>query len=178
MQDLVQVEEGKPSVEPAPLLALNIGTGLGAAIAIPAGEGWAAQATEAGHMRLGAAGPQELEMFEGLQTFEELLAGPGWQRFQREHNHLSSAVMAGLYSRVLGRFAGDLVLATGTWGGVYFCGGVMKSWDNLVDPGVLLENFADHGPMAGLLQTVPLYRIVSEDPALQGLASAGLSDTG
>lgn len=170
-RDLIEVVGKKPSSEPAPLLALNVGTGLGASIAIPAGGAWAIQATEAGHMRLGAIGQQDLKNFGDLETFEDLLAGPGWQRFQRRQGHLPPGALADLYSRVLGRFAGDLVLATGAWGGVYFCGGVMNNWDELVDPMVLLKSFADHGPMAALLETVPIYRITAEDPALRGLAT-------
>ena len=29
----------------------------------------------------------------------------------------------------------------------------MNNWDELVDPMVLLKSFADHGPMAALLET-------------------------
>lgn len=168
-------EGARDGGEPLPLLAVNAGTGLGAAVAVPVDAGWTVLPTEAGHMRLGAADHEELALFAGLETVEDLIAGPGWQRFRRERlgkaaDGGASPSAARIFSTVLGRFAGDMVLATGAWGGVYFCGGVMNSWDDLIDRQALLAAFNRHGAMSGLLETVPLFRLTLDDPALRGLS--------
>ena len=64
--------------------------------------------------------------------------------------------------------------ATGAWGGVYFCGGVLDSWQELVLEDILLSSFRRHGQMSSLLEQVPVWRIVLQDPALKGLAAVKL----
>lgn len=168
------VSAGQQDEQPMPMLAINVGTGLGAAVAIPTDTGWIALPTEAGHVRFGAANLSEMALLEHSETFEDLLAGPGWQRFEgasgdavARRSHLPDT--ATTYSSVLGRFAGDATLATGAWGGVFFCGGVLDGWDGLIDEAVLIRYFHDHGAMTELLQRVPVYRIMAENPALIGL---------
>ncbi len=168
------VSPGEPNQPPMPMLAVNVGTGLGAAVAIPTNAGWIALPTEVGHLRFGATTPQEMALLEHGDTFEDLLAGPGWQRLAgawadavTPRSHFPDK--AAIYSSLLGRFTGDAVLATGAWGGVFFCGGVLGGWDELIDEAVLIQHFCDHGPMTKLLQRVALCRILIENPALLGL---------
>ena len=179
--DLATVRPGAAAAEALPLLAINAGTGLGAALAVPNGTGWTPLATEAGHTRLAARDEVELRLFRGFRTIEEVIAGPGWQRFRNRLNSQSQDPPGGgltlpdasrLYSRPLGRFAGDMVLATGAWGGVYFCGGVLKEWESLIDRPELLAGFNGDSPMSGRLQSVPLHRVMLPEPALKGLALA------
>jgi len=79
-----------------------------------------------------------------------------------------------LFSSLLGRIAGDLVLATGAWGGLYFCGGVLDSWDRWIDADRLLRHLRDKGPMEAAMAAVPVHRIAVANPALIGLAQASL----
>lgn len=176
--DCIDVAAGTASAEPLPLLALNVGTGLGAAVAIPDRGGWIALPTEAGHMRFAATNRVEFALLEKIETVEQLIAGPGWQRFEAaapsepaEGPGVAAANgRAALYGSVLGRFAGDLVLATGAWGGVFLCGGALSGWERLVDERALIDSFRRHGAMSDLLAEVPVRRLVAEQPALIGLS--------
>lgn len=169
--DVGVVAEGRVSGGRAPLLALNAGTGLGAALAIPTPpDGWRSLSAEPGHMRFAAALPEESRIAEAAATYEDALAGRG-------HRLLSAlfpnpAERRRVYSGLLGRVAGDLVLATGAWGGVFLTGGVLQAWADNVNPVSLLDQFVDKGPMAERMAAVPIYRIVKAAPAMTGLAHA------
>lgn len=142
---------------PAPMIAVNVGTGFGGAVAIPARDGWHPLATEPGHMRLP----------DGPGTVEDVLSGPGLARLRK-----ADPDWRGRFSTLLGRVTRDLVLATGAWGGVRFCGGVMGSWDETIDARLFFDAFDIDGPMAARLAQVPLARIVHPYPALVGLLNA------
>ncbi len=62
---------------PRTMLAVNIGTGFGAAAVIPCGNGYVTSASEAGHMSLGLTHKAEFELLEGLESVESLLSGRG-----------------------------------------------------------------------------------------------------
>jgi len=171
-EDLLPVGGATRSEETLPRLVVNVGTGLGAAVAIARGGVWDALATEAGHMRFAAANDTEAAFLETTQTYEELLSGPGLKGLQA--SGLSEAKIVTLFSSLLGRIAGDLVLATGAWGGLYFCGGVLDSWDRWIDADSLLKHLRDKGPMEAAMAAVPVHRIAVANPALIGLARASL----
>ena len=157
----------------SPLLALNVGTGLGAALALPtAGGDWRALATEAGHMRFAPLTPEEAAFADEAHVYEDLLSGRGFQCQARRLP--DAAARRGVFSALLGRVAGDLVLATGAWGGVYFCGGVLGDWAANVDFQALHARFLDKGAMSARMGRVPLWRLTLEAPALVGLAHAPL----
>lgn len=157
---------GAPAPVPLPRLALNLGTGVGAAVAVPAGGGWTPLATEAGHMTLPAG--------EGAASVEDLVSGPGLA-------HLRAALGEGAraaYSAALGRVAGDLVLATGAWGGVFLCGGLAADWHRIVEAGAFRAAFTAKGPMTPRMAGVAVHRILHPAPALLGLAHADLAPGG
>jgi len=147
----------------APMIAVNVGTGFGAAVAVPARGAWYPLATEPGHMLLG----------EGPGTIEDMLSGPGLARLRE-----TGGDVRGVFSTALGRVTRDLVLATGSWGGVRFCGGVMGAWDDVIDEATFHEGFgADStGPMAERLAAVTLARIIHPLPAMLGLLNAPIDD--
>ena len=154
--DLAVLRAGSPP-ERAPMIALNVGTGFGAAVALHSAGAWHPLATEPGHMRLP----------EGPGTVEDLLSGPGLARLKE-----SDPDFRARFSRALGGITRDLVLATGAWGGVRFCGGVTGSWDELIDERLFRAAYDVAGPMAERLADVPLARIVHPYPALLGLLHA------
>lgn len=166
-----------------PRIAVNVGTGLGAAVSIPAGEAWLPLATEAGHMRFAAAHGWERELFAHLETYEEVLSGPGIAAMRDALDARlrdmpaqagAPATFVELFSDLLGRFAGDLALASGAWGGVYLCGGVLADWAANVDEGRFLAEFRRKGAMTIRMAAVPVRRIVHDAPALVGMARVPL----
>lgn len=185
--DLEAVFPGHAPPGSKPMIALNVGTGLGAALAVPVARGWTALASEAGHMRFAAATRLELELLGHLESYEQVLSGPGVAALAADlEARLRAAGPSGremdgdpgsfveLFSDLLGRLAGDLVLATGAWGGAYLCGGVLAAWGETVDPGRLHRTFCRKGAMTKRMRMVPVHRILCESPALIGLARAAL----
>ncbi len=160
------LQRGLAATAPQPRLALNVGTGFGAAVAVPCPTGWAVLATEAGHMRLPEGGGR---------TVEDALSGPGLARLRSEVGVVEARAV---FSRLLGRVAGDLALATGAWGGVFFCGGVLGTLDDVADRAALTAAFADRPGLAGRLAEVPLRRIVLAEPALTALARLAMPGAG
>ncbi len=155
---------------PQPMLALNIGTGFGAAVAVPVprpgGTGWIALPTEAGHMTLVASDREEAQICAGAETVEAVLSGPGHARLvEGAPEDLRRRV-----SRLFGRIAGDLILATGTWGGVWLCGGVLARFDEVIDRAVFLDCLGARTGVAARLADVPVGRILLAEPALDALA--------
>ena len=141
----------------APMIAINVGTGFGAAVAVPTRSGWHPLASEPGHMSLP----------DGPGTVEDILSGPGLARLRSGPDDPRPR-----FSTLLGRVARDLVLATGAWGGVRFCGGVLGAWNDVVDTAAFYDAFDIPGPMADRLAEVSLARIIHPHPALLGLLNA------
>lgn len=144
---------------PRPMLAVNVGTGFGAAVAIPVGDGWVSLATEAGHITLQTKMPD-------VAAVEHVFSGPGLA------THLTTGRVSHEISSLFGRVVGDLVLATGAWGGVYLCGGVMTDFRSYFDEVPFLAAFRDKGAMAARIAEVPIHRITAPNPAFMGLAAA------
>ena len=169
-----------PAVGALPMLVANVGTGFGAAVAIPTPGGWIALGTEAGHMSLVPATPGEDALLRAVRSVEDAFSGPGYARLfgarVREGGETVDPIRgeaAGedrrLYSRVFGRLVGDLVLATGAWGGVWFCGGVVSDFGRIFDRGEFLGAFRKKHRMAERMERVPVFRITLEAPAFRGL---------
>jgi len=171
--DVDVLAAGAPPAVPAPRLAFNVGTGLGAAVALPGPAGWRALATEAGHMRFAAATDEEAAIAYAFHTYEDALSGRGFARL--EALLPDARRRRRVFSRLLGRVAGDLTLATGAWGGIDFCGGVLSTWEENVDFAALKQTFLDKGPMAARMATVPIRRLTAAAPALIGLAHAPIA---
>lgn len=166
---------------PLPMLAANIGTGFGAAVAIPVPGGWIALGTEAGHMSLTPATSAEDLLLRTVRSAEDAFSGPGYAKLfgapVREGGEAVHPVQGEtlgeerrLYSRIFGRFLGDLVLATGAWGGVWLCGGVVTDFDRVFERDEVLRAFRRKGPMGARMGRVPVCRITLDAPALHALA--------
>lgn len=175
----------RPGRAEGPMLAVNLGTGFGAAVALPpdppARALWSALAAEPGHMRLA-------ERLGDLATLEDALSGPGIARLHRLTRGVEAAPDAIVAAAAAGEAGAratlarlceilaaamvDLVLTTGAWGGVWLTGGVLdriaEAAPNGLDDAVA-GAFARPGPMAGRLAAVPVRRIRRADPALLGL---------
>lgn len=180
-------------------IAINVGTGFGAASAVQLpGGGWTALATEAGHISYAASSQAESELLGAAQSIEDLLSGAGVVRLHEMLQKRNAAAAAGgqpsdaatvfencqedasyaqtlnIFSDLLARVAGDLVLAHGAWGGVFFCGSVVKGWSGRSDAKRFREVFESKGKMSSRMRRVPTNIILAPEPALSGLTYVGL----
>lgn len=175
-------------------IAINIGTGFGAAAAIPVAVGWVSVASEAGHISFSAANEREAEMLSSYESIEDLLSGRGVRRlyqdvcqrqgrtaeiestdlpvFAQPAGDLAAAEALEIFSRLLARISGDLVLATAAWGGVFFCGSVARAWSEKADSTAFRATFEKKGSMSARMQSVGASLILLDEPALHGLTYA------
>lgn len=187
----------RPDAEPARrMVAVNVGTGFGAATAIPTKGGWIACPSEAGHMSLAAANAEEAELLAAITpgrnaTLEDVLSGAGVgalyaalsggepiasdQIFARTFEDATAQRTVDLISRWLGRAAGDLVLATASWGGAFLLGGVVSGWHPVCNTEAFRAVFADKGKMNARMREVFSGVVTRPDVALLGLAKAPVS---
>jgi glucokinase len=166
-------------------IAVNVGTGFGAATAVRGDDGWRVAAGEAGHMSLAPATSEEAALLGWGRTVEDFLSGAGIARLnaatdaggsQRKADAVFAAAArepaaartAHLVSRLLGRVTGDLVLATAAWDGAYLCGSVARAWLDVADVTVFRAAFEDKGLRAHMAR-VPTFAITTPEPALLGL---------
>lgn len=177
----------------APALAINVGTGCGAAavrrVQAPGAvmPTWLTTATEAGHMSLPAHTAELLA--PDRHSLEDVLSGAGLRRLANEiaddaDAYRSSADVTARpdepaaskalerFGWLLGHAARDLVLAHGAWAGVYLVGSVVDGWMGTGSPQPFAIGFATpaEGPMAAHLARVPIFHIHRPDAALIGLA--------
>lgn len=181
---------------PDRMVAVNVGTGFGAATAIPSAHGWTACPSEAGHMSLAATNTQEAELLAALcpgrtATLEDVLSGAGvgavyaWLSgrepiaadavFARVDADTAVRHTVEMLSRWLGRASGDLVLSTAAWGGAFLLGGVVSGWYNLCDHTAFRAAFEDKGKMHARMGGVFSGVVTRQDVALFGLAKAPVS---
>lgn len=174
------------------MVAVNVGTGFGAAAAIPVGNAWIANPGEPGHMTLGACNSAEAEILRGLPTVEEALSGRGIRHIyaavarQRGRTHDANLSGAEIFARsgegeiaaetlrlsamLLGRVSGDIVLAGAAWGGVYLCGSVASGLVKAGGGKYFRKPFEDKGPMTRIMENVYSGLIACDDVALIGLS--------
>ena len=188
------VEQGDP--DRSCMIAINVGTGFGAASVVPVGENeWCACPSESGHMVFGALNAQELRLLESLSeppwTVENLLSGPGIRRLYvaaggelpedgadgqvpqvfGDIQDEAARKLAGLVSDWLGRVTGDLVLTHGAWGGAYLVGGVVEGWASLADPARFRRAFQAKDKMSDRMANVFTGIVKEPRIALKGLAT-------
>jgi glucokinase len=193
--DLVAVGGGR-SEKGGNLLACGPGTGFGCSVMIRNGR-LRAMATEAGHMRLGAATADEARIVahlvrdKGPAIIEDVLSGPGLVRLHRilsggeaSAEAIIAAARAGkntakatidMFLRLFGRIAGDLALAFDARGGVYLAGGVGRALAPLVPASAFRAAFEEHPPYEGRLAAIPVHVIVHASPGLVGAAELARS---
>ncbi len=173
------------------MLALNVGTGFGAASAIPLRGGWTSAGCEPGHMSLGALNADEMTVTEGFGSVEHLLSGRGVQALHGRLAARAGVTLSGMrsgadifasaktdpiaaetahyFSRLLGRVAGDLALAAGAWGGVFLCGSVVQGWEAVANISEFREAFETKSVMTDRMRSVYTGVIEKDDMPLFGL---------
>jgi glucokinase len=184
---------GGAAVAGEPVVVLGPGTGLGTAIAAPVAGGWHVIQGDAGHADLAPVDDEELEAWERLRrahgrvSAETVLSGPGLERLYAAMTGISLAAPAidaaawrgepeavrvhALFTRWLGRVAGNLALAAGARGGVYLAGGILPRWSSRFDVAAFRRGFEDKGQYAAWLRAIPSLLIIRPHPGLTGLAA-------
>jgi glucokinase len=175
------------------MIAVNAGTGFGAAAAIAGGDGWTACPSEAGHMTLAAADEQEAALFARIApgrtpTLEDVLSGSGVETlyaalsgaeplsagelFACGTRDAAAGRTVDIFGRSLGRATGDLVLATAAWGGAFLLGGVVSGWHRHCDHAGFRKAFEDKGKMRTRMGGLFTGVVCRANVALLGLAKA------
>jgi glucokinase len=178
----------------APRIAIGPGTGLGLATVIPAANGaWQVLPGEGGHVDLAPVDEAELAVWQKLRqthgrvSAELALAGAGLERLAETVGTapgltpagVSQAAAAGdaaaltavrLWTRWLGRVAGNAALTAGAAGGVYIAGGIVPALGALFSAAVFRSGFEDKEPFSSWLRAVPCWTITHPQPGLLGLA--------
>ena len=197
--DLVQLGGGSEATLGAKVV-LGPGTGLGVGALVPAGGIWAPVPGEGGHVEFGPAEPDEFAVWEhidaehGRVEAETILCGRGIVQLYRAVSavdgaasrhaspaEVTEAALAGadaaavrtltLFSRMLGRFAGDMALIFMAGGGVYLGGGIPPRILPFLQAGEFRRAFEAKRPHDGLMASMPTWVITRENPALAGLAA-------
>lgn len=185
---------------PGPTLVVGPGTGLGAAVRIPARGGAVVLATEAGQAALTVSTPLEIEV---LQEFlrerrhvpmEHALSGPGLLRLhlalarvrgeaptRATPDAISAAARAGddalaretldLFCGLLGSAVGDMALLYGAHGGVHLAGGILPQIRDFLEHSSFVARFLDKGPMREALQKIPVTLVEHGQLGVIGAAS-------
>lgn len=194
----LSVKEGE-GIESAPKLVIGPGTGLGQAIIVPTASGDQIIATEGGHVAFAPHTDEELEVWKFIArehsrvSVERLLSGRGLVNIHRaltsikgaafkslQANEISDAVKSGsdpiavkavdMFCAVLGRVAGDAVMATGARGGVILGGGILPKIRDIFLASDFTLRFSDKGRMSPFVDATPVKLIVSDGAALYGAA--------
>lgn len=200
--DDCQLLGGGPGDPDAPRLVLGPGTGLGAALWLPAAGADFVLATEAGHATLAATDDREAELIAAVRrrhghvSAERLLSGPGLVELYRTvadlegraavplaPTEVSARAVAGTdpvavaalghFFALLGGFAGNLALGTGARGGVYLAGGILPRLGAALAASGFRARFLAKGRFTAYLEAIPLALILHPEPGLLGLARAG-----
>ncbi|HEU0276263.1 MAG TPA: glucokinase [Rhodanobacteraceae bacterium] len=168
----------------APTLVVGPGTGLGAAVCLPA-VGGRVLTTEAGQMDFSPCSPREraiaahLAPDGGYVAYEQIVSGPGLltlyttlcgldgvsPRLATPEAVTAAAMTATdiraseavqVFCAALGSFVGDIVLAHMAFGGVYLAGGFLSSMFGLLERSAFVERFLHGRSARTLLLPVPI----------------------
>lgn len=201
----VRVKEA-PGDPTAPTLVIGPGTGLGQALIVPFGPARRVVATEGGHVSFAPRTEEEIAVMKFIArehprvSVERLLSGRGLVNLHRalcvisdthrvslRADEITAAALAGSYPiaikavhmfcAVLGRVAGDAVLATGARGGVVLGGGILPKISDFFMKSEFVDRFLDKGRMRDYVDLVPIRMIIKEGAALVG-AGAVLQESG
>lgn len=200
----VNIKDGMPMPK-APQLVIGPGTGLGQALIVPTSSGLRVVATEGGHVSFAPRTDEEFEIKKFIArehprvSVERLLSGRGLvnihralcaiegaQRVSLQANEITEAAMTGdypiavkavdMFCAILGRVAGDAVLATGARGGVVLGGGILPKIMDVFLNSAFVDRFTEKGRMSDYVGAVPVRLIVKDGAALYG-AAASLEET-
>jgi glucokinase len=174
------------------------GTGLGVGILVVRdGHHWPLE-TEGGHVSFPPGTPEEIALLEHLSaqfgrvSNERLVCGPGLVNIHRALSEIAGVdpgpmqpadVTAGaeagdarcmravdLFCAVFGAIAGDLVLTTGAWDGVFLTGGVVPKMLHALQHSGFRQRFEHKGRFSPNMARVPSMAVLHPHAGLLGCA--------
>lgn len=190
---------GVAQAEPGPVLVVGPGTGLGAAICIPHGDGAVVLPTEAGMAAFAPGNDREIDILRWLRKrghghvcTEQLLSGPGLVNLyqalcdlrgapavQATPADVSRAARAGepaaleavlTFCALLGSVIGDLAV-TGSARSVFVAGGIVPQIADFLPQSDFRARLVDKGAMRAVLERVPVRLVENEKLGVLGAAS-------
>lgn len=181
------------------------GTGLGVgALIVRDGRAYPLE-TEGGHVSFPPGTPEEIAILERLSaqfgrvSNERLICGPGLVNIHRALSEIAGedpgpmrpvditerAAQGDLrcmraidvFCAVFGAIAGDLVLTTGAWDGVYLTGGLVPKMLHALQHSGFRQRFEHKGRFSSNMAAVPTLAVVHPHPGLLGAAALALQYT-
>ena len=174
------------------------GTGFGAATLIKRDGRLTSLSGEAGHIGFAPENPLQVELLAGLAnefgrvSDERLVSGSGLvniyqflaarsqtasERFEAaaifsrvETDQIAQQSVA-LFFELLGQVAGNFVLATGSFDGLFIAGGIVQRYPELLHSSAFRAGFENKGRHRGLMQAVPTVLVHHPLPGLLGAAA-------
>jgi glucokinase len=187
----------KTAAKAGNLLACGPGTGFGVSALVRSASTSTAVATEAGHMRLGAATADEARVIgrlardRGAVSVEDVLSGRGLVATHRilagreattgaiidaaKGGEATARATVDFFMAVFGRVAGDLALAFDARAGVYIAGGLGQGLAELYAGSPFDDAFRDHPPYQDRLAAIPIHVIMHPFPGLIGAQQIALA---
>jgi glucokinase len=166
-------------------LVCGPGTGFGVSFLVQG----RAVASEAGHMRLGAANAEEFEVFSKLQrgegpiAIEHVLSGRGFAALEQALNGSkrnpadiiaadddASRRTLKMFMTIFGRVVGDLALAFDARGGIFIGGGLGLALRPFYAWPEFHAAYEAHEPYGDRLRKIPVSLIAHPYPGLIGAA--------
>ncbi|MCS3458279.1 glucokinase [Aeromonas sp. BIGb0445] len=186
-----QAQTGKP------VAIYGAGTGLGVAHLVQAAGQWLSLPGEGGHTDFAANTEEEDAVLQvmraelGHVSAERFLSGPGLVNLYRglvksdgrepaelAPKDITERALAGdcldcrrtlsLFCVLMGRFAGNLALNMGTFGGVYIAGGIVPRFQAFFLASGFRVAFEDKGRFKPYLKEIPVFLITHQGPGLLG----------
>jgi glucokinase len=191
---------GPEAPQEGPVLVVGPGTGLGAAVRMPQGEGAIILATEAGHATLAPDSDFEMDLLRELRRcgtrvmIEHVLSGTGLVNldaavrrvrgappFATSAAQISAAALAKsdplsvetveVFCGWFGSMLGDLALLYGARGGIHLAGGVLPQMKDLLVRSTFVDRFLDKGAMRAALMRTPVRLLDHAQLGVIGAAS-------
>jgi glucokinase len=191
---------GPASTASGPTLVVGPGTGLGAAIWIPARTRAVVLATEAGQAALTVGTELEIALLRQMLrdrthvSVEFALSGPGLMNLHAAmcalHGEASRYRLPGeitaaasdasdararesleVFCGLLGSTVGDMALLYGVHGGIYLAGGILPQIRDFLVQSSFVERFLDKGPMRAALERLPVKLVEHGQLGVIGAAS-------
>ncbi len=183
------------------VLGPGTGLGVGGLVRAGGESGlWVPVPGEGGHVAFGPAEADEFAIWQNVEpehgriSGEVLLSGRGMvalyravaktegsaARYETPAEVTKAALDAtdplavrtvSLYARLLGRLLGDMALVFMAHGGAYVGGGIPPRILPFLKSGEFRSAFDAKFPHEAVMQTIPVFVIVGENPALKGLAA-------
>ncbi|MFM4705570.1 glucokinase [Aeromonas bivalvium] len=194
--DKIQLGGEAPQAD-KPVAIYGAGTGLGVAHLVKAGAQWLSLPGEGGHVDFAANTEEEDAVLQvmrgelGHVSAERFLSGPGLVNLYRglvksdgrepaalAPREITERALAGecldcrrtlsLFCVLMGRFAGNLALNLGTFGGVYIAGGIVPRFQEFFLASGFRVAFEDKGRFKSYLKEIPVFLITHPGPGLLG----------